>query len=67
MDPGLLDAVDEPSWILDTDAFQSFPAGNRELRVSPIVDQAWDFAERIYSFLRWAVNGEFLRRYGGEL
>lgn len=67
VDPGVLDAIDEPSWILDTDAFQSFPAGSRELRVSPIVDQARGFAERIYSFFRWAVTGEFLRRYGGEL
>ncbi len=66
MDPGVLDAIDEPSWILDTDAFQSFPAGSRELRVDPIVEQARGFAERIYSFFRWAVTDEFLRRYGGE-
>ena len=66
VDPGGLDPIDEPSWILDTDAFQSFPAGSRELSVNSVVEQARGFAERIYSIFRWAVTDEFLRRYGGE-
>ena len=66
VDPGGLDPIDEPSWILDADAFQSFPAGSRELSVNSVVEQARNFAERIYSIFRWAVTDEFLRRYGGE-
>ncbi|WP_428277731.1 TIGR04255 family protein [Candidatus Palauibacter sp.] len=65
-DPGALDAINEPSWILDTDAFQSFQAGSRQLEVDSVVEQARGFAERIYSIFRWAVSDEFLRRYGGE-
>ena len=66
VDPGGLDPIDEPSWILDTDAFQSFPTGSRELSVNAVVEQARGFAERIYSIFRWVVTDEFLRRYGGE-
>ena len=66
IDPGGLEPIAEPSWILDTDAFQSFPAGSRELSVNSVVEQARGFAERIYSIFRWTVTDEFLRRYGGE-
>lgn len=66
IDPGALDAIDEPGWILDTDAFQSFEAGSRQLDIDSVVEQARGFAERIYSIFRWAVTDEFLRRYGGE-
>lgn len=66
VDPGGLDPIDEPSWILDTDAFQSFPAGDQELSVDSVVERARGFAERIYSIFRWTVTDEFLRRYGGE-
>ena len=66
IDPGALDAIDEPSWILDTDAFQSFQAGSRRLEVDSVVEQARGFAERIYGIFRWAVTDEFLRRYGGN-
>ena len=65
-DPGALDAIDEPSWILDIDAFQSFQAGSRRLDVDSVVEQTRGFAERIYALFRWAVTDEFLRRYGGE-
>ncbi len=66
IDPGALDPIDEPSWILDADASQSFQAGSRRLDVDSVVEQARGFAERIYSIFRWAVTDEFLRRYGGE-
>ncbi|MDE2764545.1 MAG: TIGR04255 family protein [Gemmatimonadota bacterium] len=65
-DPGALDAINERSWILDTDAFQSFQAGSRRLDVDSVVEQARGFAARIYAIFRWAVTDEFLRRYGGE-
>ena len=66
IDPAALDPIDERSWILDADAFQSFQAGSRRLDVDSVVDQARGFAERIYTIFRWAVTDEFLRRYGGE-
>ena len=65
-DPGALDAIDEPSWILDVDAYQSFQPRSRRLDVDSVVEQARGFAERIYAIFRWAVTDEFLRRYGGE-
>ncbi len=66
VDPGAVDAIDEPSWILDVDAFQSFQSGTRRLEVNSIVPQARGFAERVYAFFRWAVTDEFLRRFGGQ-
>ena len=66
IDPGALDPIDEASWILDADAFQSFQTGSRRLDVDSAVEQARGFAERIYSIFRWAVTNEFLRRYGGD-
>lgn len=63
VDPAAVDVIDEPSWLLDVDAFQ---AETRELDVEAAVQQARGFAERIYSVFRWAVTDEFLRRYGGQ-
>lgn len=61
VDPAAVDPVDEPSWILDVDAFQQ---KTDVLDVERIVSRARTLAERIYSFFRWAVTDEFLRRYG---
>jgi uncharacterized protein (TIGR04255 family) len=63
VDPAAVDAIDEPSWLLDIDAFQ---AETRALDVEAAVRQARGLAERIYSVFRWAVTDEFLRRYGGQ-
>lgn len=63
VDPAAVDAIDEKSWLLDLDAFI---AETRPLDVAATVSQAREFAERIYSFFRWAVDDEFLRRYGAE-
>ncbi len=63
VDPASVDAIDEPSWLLDVDAFQ---AEQRALDVDSVLQQARGFAERIYSVFRWAVTDEFLRRYGGQ-
>jgi len=63
VDPAAVDAIDEPSWLLDVDAFR---AETRELDVEAAVQQARGFTERIYSVFRWAVTNEFLRRYGGQ-
>ncbi len=63
IDPGAVDAIAEPSWILDLDASAT---ETREFDVDAAVTQARRFAERIYSFFRWTVDDEFLRRYGGN-
>jgi uncharacterized protein (TIGR04255 family) len=63
VDPAAVDPIDEPSWLLDLDAFE---AETRELDVEAALQQARGFAERIYSVFRWAVTDEFLRRYGGQ-
>lgn len=66
VDPGAVESIDEPSWLLDIDAFQSFPESSRALEVEPLVERARAFTERIYSIFRWVVTDEFLRRYGGQ-
>jgi uncharacterized protein (TIGR04255 family) len=63
-DPGAIEAVAEPSWILDLDMSVS---ENRDFRVEELMSEAQHFAERIYTFFRWAVKDDFLQRYGGEL
>lgn len=63
VDPAAVDAIDEPSWLLDVDAFQ---AETQELDVEVALQQARGFSERIYSVFRWAVTDEFLQRYGGQ-
>lgn len=63
VDPGGVEPVHEPSWLLDLDGFLAKP---QELDVDSIVQQAERFAERIYSVFRWVVTDEFLKHYGGQ-
>ncbi|MBW4553374.1 MAG: TIGR04255 family protein [Aphanocapsa sp. GSE-SYN-MK-11-07L] len=63
-DPESIEAVTDPSWILDLDMSIS---KNREFCVEELMSEAQHFAERIYTFFRWAVKDDFLRRYGGQL
>ena len=62
VDPAAVDPVDEPSWILDIDAFLEETSA---FDVEMIGSRARALAERIYSFFRWVVTDEFHRRYGG--
>ena len=64
VDPAVVDVLDEPSWLLDIDAFR---AETQPFDIDEIANQAQRFAERIYSIFRWAVTDEFLRRYGGDV
>lgn len=63
VDPSAIESIPERSWILDVDMFSSKPM---RFNQDVVVDRAKSFAERIYTFFRWFVNDEFLRRYGGE-
>ena len=64
VDPGAIEPIDRPSWLLDVDAFQQV---TRTLDPDAVVDQARGFAERIYSIFRWVVTDAFLRRFGGAI
>lgn len=35
--------------------------------VPTLIGKAQGFAERTYTFFRWAVTDTFLRRYGGQI
>lgn len=61
-DPTAVEPISEESWVLDLDmsATPGKPVAPQELG-----ELANSFAERIYSFFRWAVTDEFLRSYGG--
>jgi hypothetical protein len=39
---------------------------NRDFHVEELMSEAQHFAERIYTFFRWAVEDDFLQRYGGK-
>ena len=59
-----IEPVAESSWILDIDMSLS---KNREFSIKELMSEGRCFAERIYTFFRWAVKDDFLRRFGGEL
>lgn len=62
IDPAV-EQVDVRSWILDLDMFSE---AKRSFSPGELIEKARAFAERTYTFFRWAVTEEFLRRYGGD-
>jgi uncharacterized protein (TIGR04255 family) len=64
VDPAAIEPASDKSWILDLDMFNANPI---PFSVDRVVADAKRFAERIYTFFRWAVTDDFLRRYGGKL
>jgi uncharacterized protein (TIGR04255 family) len=64
IDPTAIESIDESSWVLDLDMSLST---QRVFSVEGLVTEARQFAERIYTFFRWAVNDEFLHRFGGDV
>jgi len=64
VDPAAMEPVDERSWILDLDIFNQEPG---PFEPATILANASGFAERCYTFFRWVVTDDFLRRYGGEI
>lgn len=63
VDPAAIEPLNEQSWILDVDMFRAEP---KEFDPANVIADAKSFAERIYTFFRWAVTEDFLRLYGGE-
>ncbi len=67
IDPTAIEPIAEPSWILDLDMFTLPFAEIKAFEVEAIMDDAGYFAERLYTFFRWAVTQNFLRHFGGEV
>lgn len=63
-DPYAIEAIPDSSWILDLDIST---VKIQEFSIELLMQQAHNFTERLYTFFRWVVNDEFLRRYGGKL
>jgi uncharacterized protein (TIGR04255 family) len=63
IDPAV-EPIAEPSWVLDLDMSLST---QRTFSVAALMSEAHYFTERIYTFFRWVVTDDFLRRFGGEL
>lgn len=64
IDPTAIEPIGKQSWLLDLDMFR---AERHPFDAAALMDEAQRFAERIYTFFRWTVTDEFLRRYGGEV
>lgn len=64
IDPLGVGAVESASWILDLDMFRLGPG---DFDVRELVAMTSDFSHQIYRFFRWAVDSEFLRRFGGAV
>ncbi len=62
IDPGALEPVEHPSWILDIDTFTD---QRMEFNVERLREMTGNFAGRTYTFFRWAVTDEFLERFRG--
>jgi uncharacterized protein (TIGR04255 family) len=58
-----LDPVSERTWVLDLDMATTT---QRPFDLDKTMEMTRRFAEQIYSFFRWAVTPEFLKRFGGE-
>ena len=64
VDPTAIAPIDERCFLLDLDVFDETPSSFDAHKVAQSGKQ---FAERSYTFFRWAVTDEFLRRFGAEL
>lgn len=64
VDHTAIEPVADPSWILDLDMFSMGPY---LFKTEVLIAEARTYAERIYTFFRWAVSDEFLRRYKGDV
>ena len=62
IDPGAIEPLAEPSWVLDIDAFRS---GERRFAASEVAGEAVRLAERAYAFFRWSVTDAFIAHFGG--
>lgn len=62
VDPAAVEPIEEPSWLLDIDAFL---VDTRSFDIGDVMAQARKLTINVYGFFRWVVTEEFLKRYGG--
>jgi uncharacterized protein (TIGR04255 family) len=62
-DPTAIDPAPADSWLLDLDMSTG---AQEEFEIEAVVKKARTFSSTIYSFFRWSVEDEFLRRFGGD-
>jgi uncharacterized protein (TIGR04255 family) len=67
IDPTAIEPVPEPSWVIDLDMFTTPFAEVKAFEVEPMMNDTQAFAERLYTFFRWAVTKDFLIHFGGEV
>ncbi len=63
-DPSAIAPLPEPTWVLDLDMFDP---EERPFDAAALVADVRRFAERVYTFFRWVVTDDFLRKYGGDV
>jgi len=63
VDPGAMEPIGERCFLLDLDVFDETASS---FDTHKIAQTAKNFAARSYTFFRWAVTDEFLRRFGAE-
>lgn len=61
-DPALMPS-DRTSWLLDVDVFDEQP---RAFDAGALSQTAYEYSRRQYQFFRWAVEPEFLLRFGAD-
>lgn len=64
IDPSTIEPLENPSWLLDVDAFDTTTQG---LDPENIMLQSRKLCERIYSMFRWAITDEGIRHFGGKI
>lgn len=62
-DPGTVNPIAEPSWILDLDMSQE---RTRAFNIDEVVNDARAYTRAIYTFFRWAVKPEFLTYFNAH-
>lgn len=62
VDPMSVEPIAEPCFLLDLDVFDEAATA---FEPEELVSRCESFAQRSYTFFRWAVTPEFLRRFGG--
>lgn len=67
IDQTAIELINKPSWILDLDMFTMPFSEKKGFEVTPIVDDANRFAERLYTLFRWVVTRDFLKHFGGKV
>jgi len=63
-DPGTLVPIAAPSWVLDLDMSREI---TRPFNIENLVSDARVYADRIYTFFRWAIKPEFLRYFNEDI